>query len=37
DGRNTDKDDGLKIKKSDDYGYMAYPMRRMTYIWGDDA
>ncbi|GJU22362.1 cytochrome P450 704C1-like protein, partial [Tanacetum coccineum] len=37
DGTNNDKDDGLKIKKSDDSGYMVYLMGRMTYIWGADA
>ncbi|KAK9060934.1 hypothetical protein SSX86_018114 [Deinandra increscens subsp. villosa] len=41
DGKSAVKDDvlpdGLKIKKGDGVGYMAYPMGRMTYIWGDDA
>ncbi|KAI7745466.1 hypothetical protein M8C21_010482 [Ambrosia artemisiifolia] len=41
DGKSAEKDDvlpdGLKIKKGDGVGYMAYPMGRMTYIWGDDA
>ncbi|GJS46499.1 cytochrome P450 704C1-like protein [Tanacetum coccineum] len=41
DGKSAEKDDilpdGLKIKKGDGLGYMAYPMGRMTYIWGDDA
>nr|GEV65401.1 cytochrome P450 704C1-like [Tanacetum cinerariifolium] len=29
--------DGFKIKKGDGVAYMAYPMGRMTYIWGEDA
>ncbi|XP_076953102.1 cytochrome P450 704C1-like [Bidens hawaiensis] len=41
DGKSAVKDDvlpdGLKIKKGDGVAYMAYPMGRMTYIWGDDA
>nr|GEU37452.1 cytochrome P450 704C1-like [Tanacetum cinerariifolium] len=41
DGKSAENDDilpdGLKIKKGDGLGYMAYPMGRMTYIWGDDA
>nr|XP_043634879.1 cytochrome P450 704C1-like [Erigeron canadensis] len=41
DGKSAEKDDvlpdGFKIKKGDGVGYMAYPMGRMTYIWGDDA
>ncbi|KAL8247934.1 hypothetical protein R6Q59_009150 [Mikania micrantha] len=41
DGKSAVKDDvlpdGLKIKKGDGVAYIAYPMGRMTYIWGDDA
>ncbi|XP_076928736.1 cytochrome P450 704C1-like [Bidens hawaiensis] len=41
DGKSAEKDDilpdGFKIKKGDGVGYMAYPMGRMTYIWGQDA
>ncbi|KAI3808862.1 hypothetical protein L1987_24825 [Smallanthus sonchifolius] len=41
DGKSAEKDDvlpdGFKIKKGDGVGYMAYPMGRMTYIWGEDA
>ncbi|KAM0069200.1 putative abieta-7,13-dien-18-ol hydroxylase [Helianthus debilis subsp. tardiflorus] len=41
DGKSAEKDDvlpdGYKIKKGDGVGYMAYPMGRMTYIWGEDA
>ncbi|XP_076934378.1 cytochrome P450 704C1-like [Bidens hawaiensis] len=41
DGKSAVKDDvlpdGLRIKKGDGVAYMAYPMGRMTYIWGDDA
>lgn len=29
--------DGFKIKKGDGISYMAYPMGRLTYIWGEDA
>nr|XP_043612914.1 cytochrome P450 704C1-like isoform X2 [Erigeron canadensis] len=29
--------DGFKIKKGDGISYMAYPMGRMAYIWGEDA
>ncbi|KAI3519537.1 hypothetical protein L1887_08737 [Cichorium endivia] len=40
-GKCAEKDDvlpdGFKIKKGDGVGYMAYPMGRMTYIWGEDA
>ncbi|CAI9260972.1 unnamed protein product [Lactuca saligna] len=40
-GKRAEKDDvlpdGFKIKKGDGVGYMAYPMGRMTYIWGEDA
>lgn len=41
DGKCAEKDDilpdGFKIKKGDGISYMAYPMGRMTYIWGEDA
>ncbi|KAI7727287.1 hypothetical protein M8C21_026948 [Ambrosia artemisiifolia] len=41
DGKYSEKDDvlpdGFKIKKGDGISYMAYPMGRMTYIWGEDA
>ncbi|KAJ9553242.1 hypothetical protein OSB04_017287 [Centaurea solstitialis] len=41
DGKFSEKDDilpdGFKIKKGDGISYMAYPMGRMTYIWGEDA
>ncbi|XP_071706051.1 cytochrome P450 704C1-like [Rutidosis leptorrhynchoides] len=41
DGKSAEKDDilpdGLKIKKGDGVAYLAYPMGRMTYIWGDNA
>ncbi|KAL8210845.1 hypothetical protein R6Q57_005282 [Mikania cordata] len=41
DGKSAEQDDvlpdGFKIKKGDGVGYMAYPMGRMTYIWGEDA
>ncbi|KAI3800129.1 hypothetical protein L1987_35439 [Smallanthus sonchifolius] len=41
DGKSAVKDDvlpdGLKIKKGEGVAYIAYPMGRMTYIWGDDA
>ncbi|KAI3817938.1 hypothetical protein L1987_11739 [Smallanthus sonchifolius] len=41
DGKHSEKDDilpnGFKIKKGDGISYMAYPMGRMTYIWGEDA
>ncbi|PWA95817.1 cytochrome P450 [Artemisia annua] len=41
DGKSAEKDDvlpdGFKIKKGDGIAYMAYPMGRMTYIWGEDA
>ncbi|XP_057508986.1 cytochrome P450 704C1-like isoform X2 [Actinidia eriantha] len=41
DGKISEKDDilpnGFKIKKGDGVNYMAYPMGRMTYIWGEDA
>ncbi|KAL8192779.1 hypothetical protein R6Q57_027227 [Mikania cordata] len=41
DGKSAVKDDvlpdRLKIKKGDGVAYIAYPMGRMTYIWGDDA
>ncbi|KAI7727286.1 hypothetical protein M8C21_026947 [Ambrosia artemisiifolia] len=41
DGKHSEKDDvlpdGFKIKKGDGISYMAYPMGRMTYVWGEDA
>ncbi|KAI3778126.1 hypothetical protein L2E82_07169 [Cichorium intybus] len=41
DGKCSENDDvlpdGFKIKKGDGVNYMAYPMGRMTYIWGEDA
>ncbi|KAI3735207.1 hypothetical protein L6452_14697 [Arctium lappa] len=41
DGNCSKKDDilpdGFKIKKGDEASYMAYPMGRMPYIWGEDA
>ncbi|GFY81960.1 cytochrome P450, family 704, subfamily A, polypeptide 2 [Actinidia rufa] len=41
DGKISEEDDilpdGFKIKKGDGVNYMAYPMGRMTYIWGEDA
>nr|XP_043613503.1 cytochrome P450 704C1-like isoform X2 [Erigeron canadensis] len=41
DGKCSENDDilpdGFKIKKGDGISYMAYPMGRMTYIWGEDA
>ncbi|GJS93236.1 zinc finger, CCHC-type containing protein [Tanacetum coccineum] len=41
DGNSAEKDDvlpdGFKIKKGDGVAYMAYPMGRMTFIWGEDA
>lgn len=41
DGKSSEEDDvlpdGFKIKKGDGVNYMAYPMGRMTYIWGEDA
>ncbi|KAF5192722.1 Cytochrome p450 [Thalictrum thalictroides] len=41
DGRCADMDDilpdGFRLKKGDGVYYIAYPMGRMTYIWGEDA
>ncbi|CAH1444130.1 unnamed protein product [Lactuca virosa] len=41
DGKRLEGDDvlpdGFKIKKGDGVNYMAYPVGRMTYIWGEDA
>lgn len=41
DGKCADEDDvlpdGYKVNKGDAISYLAYPMGRMKYLWGEDA